>query len=257
MEKNIILKFIDSLLFKFCGSDKTIRDKKQIEFEEIINSISNEFTPEPISDEKELQGQLTVFLKTRFSQKNIQREVYIGRGNRVDVVVQQRFAFELKVPRNRIDLRNLEAQLSEYAETYQNICAVILILEPSLLKIAQEYAGKYQTNCNARTIILGEDVKRNQIRRKPHTSPRYQKRYSTGMRRDTKSNKIVQGIQEVLKVIESFSQRDTKSTKQKNQSKNRKQKKYHDDDPFGVNKFADNFKINSESFFDSDSSKKE
>lgn len=251
MEEYFILKFINSLFANLLGN-KTIRDKKQREFEEIINSINNEFTPEPISDEKELQGQLIIFLKTRFPQKNIQREVSIGRGNRVDVVVQQRFAFELKVPRNRIDLRNLESQLSEYVETYQNICSIVLILDQSLLAIAQEYAGKYQTNCNARTIILGGGVKRNQKRRKSHTSPRHQKRYSTGIRIGTKSNKIVQGIQEVMKIIESFSQSDTKPTKQKNQSKNRKQKKYHDDDPFGLNKFTDNFKINSESFFDLD-----
>ena len=92
MEEYFILKFINSLFANLLGN-KTIRDKKQREFEEIINSINNEFTPEPISDEKELQGQLTIFLKTRFPQKNIQREVSIGRGNRVDVVVQQRFAF--------------------------------------------------------------------------------------------------------------------------------------------------------------------
>jgi hypothetical protein len=241
MEEYFILKFINSLFANLLGN-KTIRDKKQREFEEIINSINNEFTPEPISDEKELQGQLTIFLKTRFPQKNIQREVSIGRGNRVDVVVQQRFAFELKVPRNRIDLRNLESQLSEYAETYQNICSIVLILDQSLLSIAQEYAGKYQANCNARTIILGGGVKRNQKRRKSSTSSRHQKRYSTGMRRDTKSNKIVQGIQEVMKIIESFSQIDANPTKQKNQSKYGKKQERTNDDPFGVNKFADSFK---------------
>lgn len=236
------------------GKNKKVHDKKQIEFEELIQSISKEFTPEPISDEKELQGQLTVFLKTRFSQKNICREVSIGRGNRVDIVVQGRFAFELKVPRNRIDLRNLESQLSEYAETYQNICAVILILEPSLLEIAHEYADKYQTNCNAKTIILGGGVKRNhnhQKRRKSPISSHHQKRYFTGRRKETRVYKIVQGIQTMMKIMESFSQSNTKPIK--NQSK---YKKNQNNDPFGINKFADSFNTKSESFFDSNTTKK-
>jgi len=248
------LKFINSLFSNFLGKNKKVHNKKQIEFEELIQSISKEFTPEPISDEKELQGQLTVFLKTRFPQKNICREVSIGRGNRVDIVVQGRFAFELKVPRNRIDLRDLESQLSEYAETYQNICAVILILEPSLLEIAHEYADKYQANCNAKTIILGGVVKRNhnhQKRRKSHRSVQHQKLYSTCRRRDTKADKIVQGIQKAMKIMESFSQSDTKPIK--NQSI---YKKNQDNDPFGINKFADSFSTKSESFFDSDTTKK-
>ena len=125
------------------------------DFESMINAIESDFEPEKITDEEHLQAQLSIFLKAKFPNAVVEREVKTERGDRIDVLVDGKFAFELKVPDERVKLRNLMAQLQEYKEQYSDVCAVILDNQNlNLSDTIREYAERYQSKLGVRSIIL-------------------------------------------------------------------------------------------------------
>ena len=125
------------------------------DFESIINAIEFEFEPEKITDEEHLQAQLSIFLKAKFPNAIVEREIKTAHGDRIDVLVDGKFAFELKVPDERVKLRNLMAQLEEYKEQYNDICAIILDNQSlDLSDTIREYAEKYKSKLGVRSIIL-------------------------------------------------------------------------------------------------------
>ena len=142
-------------------SDKDLR-----EFVFIRHEIEKGFEPEQIKDEKELQSQLTIFLKAKFSDKKIEREVSTKKGDKLDIVIDGKFVLELKVPRGKTDLRNLSAQLEEYHEEYPNICAIIADIskivdlddpdpvEENLTQRISEYADKYKMKFDIPTLTF-------------------------------------------------------------------------------------------------------
>lgn len=128
----------------------------QNDFEAIINSIKVDFDPEAITNEEHLEAQLTVFLKAKFSERKIHRQVTIQGRDILDILVDDEYAFELKVPHARADLRNLGGQLEEYQEQYPNICAVIYdVVDSGLSEDIADYADKYKRNYGIDTIVLG------------------------------------------------------------------------------------------------------
>ena len=236
-------------------------DSLQMDFESICSSINEYFTPEPIADEKELQGQLAVFFRTKYPNREVEREVSIGRGSRIDILIDQRFAFELKVPRNRIDLRNLVSQLDEYSETFPKICAVLMILDPSLLEIAEEYSSKYKQQCNAETVIIGQGTKRNSrnsSRMKPSEDVPPRRRNHSRRKEETKADKVAKGIKGAMKVIDALSPEPPKPERtRKKSTKKSKSRKTRKKDPFGLDKVADSMKFDSDRFFGSQSKQKD
>ncbi len=137
------------------------------DFENIINSIKVDFQPEKITDEKELQSQLTIFIKAKFPELKLEREVIAKSGDKLDIVIDNDYVLELKVPKNRTHLRNLSAQLEEYAEEYPNLCVVIADisdqvsisndgteLEARLTENIKEYADRYFRKYKVPSIIL-------------------------------------------------------------------------------------------------------
>lgn len=137
------------------------------DFDNIINAIKADFQPEKIRDEKELQSQLTIFIKAKFPELKIEREVVAKSGDKLDIVIDNNYVLELKVPKDRTHLRNLSAQLEEYSEEYPNLCAVIADisddvsisndgteLEARLTENIREYADKYYRKFKVPSIIL-------------------------------------------------------------------------------------------------------
>jgi len=144
----------------FFGIDSDVSGNVN-EFENIINVIHRGFDPEKITNEEHLQSQLTVFLKAKYPDRKVEREVRTKRGDKLDVVVDDKYVFELKVPKNRTDLRNLSAQLEEYIEQYPNICAVIADtsnvdeeVESNLTQNIKEYSDKYKVKHDVQTLIF-------------------------------------------------------------------------------------------------------
>jgi len=131
------------------------------EFENMINSIHRNFQPENIKDEKEFQAQLAVFLKAKFPDKRIEREVETKKHNELDIIIDNKYVFELKVPTTRDQLRNLSAQLEEYQEEYPNICTIIAdtskideFVESGLTQNIREYSDKYKVKFGIQTLIF-------------------------------------------------------------------------------------------------------
>jgi len=156
----------------FFGIESQKRNNDR-DFENIINSIKADFQPEKIRDEKELQAQLTIFIKAKFPELKIEREVIAKSGDMLDIVIDDQHVLELKVPKNRTHLRNLGAQLEEYAEEYPSLCAVIADisddvsisndgteLEARLTENITEYVDKYRRRYNVPSIILNVGMRR-------------------------------------------------------------------------------------------------
>lgn len=139
------------------------------DFGNIINAIKADFQPENIKDEKELQSQLTIFIKAKFPELKIEREVITKSQNELDIVIDDNLVLELKVPKNRTHLRNLSAQLEEYAEEYPNLCVVIAdtsgttLPDGQILNIAgdiEEYSDKYLRKFKVPSIVLNVKMRR-------------------------------------------------------------------------------------------------
>ena len=136
--------------------EETDSQYEKSDFEIIITSIKADFEPEKITDEEHLEAQLMIFLKAKFPDRKIRRQVSIKGNDILDILIDDAYAFELKVPRNRGDLRNLGAQLEEYAEMYPNICAIIFDdQETNLSQDIIDYTDKYRRNNGIQSIVLG------------------------------------------------------------------------------------------------------
>ena len=141
------------------------------ELNDILDVIDEKFKPEAIIDEKELQGQLAVFLKAVYPDKKIEREVTTKGGDKVDILIDDNYVLELKVPSGKDSLRSLSAQIEEYMEEFPLLAVVIadksdLVsdqddsefydpdLEKGLTKQIIEYADKYKVKYGAKTLIF-------------------------------------------------------------------------------------------------------
>jgi hypothetical protein len=124
------------------------------EFQIIINTIQNDFPAEKIYDEKELQAQLRIFLKTKFPDSDVDREVH-SNDSFVDLLVDYKYAFEVKVPRSRTELRNLIGQIEEYKENFPLLCVVIYDNEDyNISEDIKKYVDTYQTKYQVPSIVL-------------------------------------------------------------------------------------------------------
>lgn len=135
------------------------------DFDSIVNSIRVGFEPEKIRNEEHLEAQLTIFLKAKFPDRKVQRQLTTKNGDQLDIVVDDKYVFELKVPTNRAQLRNLSAQIEEYIEQYPNLCVVIADtsgiqednngepIEANLTQNIKEYADKYKVKYGVPTVV--------------------------------------------------------------------------------------------------------
>ena len=141
------------------------------ELNDILDVIDEKFKPEAIIDEKELQGQLAVFLKAVYPDRKVEREVTTKRGDKIDILIDDNYVLELKVPSGKDSLRSLSAQIEEYMEEFPLLAVVIadksdLVsdqddsefydpdLERGLTKRIIEYADKYKVKYGAKTLIF-------------------------------------------------------------------------------------------------------
>ena len=127
LHKEQIIDFAlkDKIVAPSFFGDEDIQVENQRDFENIINAIKVGFQPEKIRDEEGLEAQLTIFIKAKFPELKVERQVISKTGERLDIVIDDNYVFELKVPKSRDTLRNLSAQIEEYSESYPNLCTVI------------------------------------------------------------------------------------------------------------------------------------
>jgi hypothetical protein len=121
----------------------------------IILKLEKGFEPEKVYDEKELQNLLRSYLQTVFPKATIEREVSLKQvRDTIDILVDGKYAIEVKIPNSRTELRNLSAQLEEYQEEYPNIIAFILNNEEKdLSEDIEHYTSKFKSKLGIESIV--------------------------------------------------------------------------------------------------------
>jgi len=129
------------------------RSKQRSQLTVIMEELKENFTPEAIINEYDLESQIKVFLQLKFPNKTIRRKFRTKNGNEVDILIDQLYCLELKVPDSKTQLRNLSAQVEEYQEEYE---VGIIIYEDESLNLSetiQEYKKIYKKKYDIDTII--------------------------------------------------------------------------------------------------------
>ena len=124
-------------------------------FQILLSKIEKDFIPEPVRDEKELETQLVQFL--RGNKIELQRQVQTPYG-KVDVVIQNDFALELKVVDNKTKLRDLIGQLEDYKKQFKNLAAVLLDIGTVNQSDITEYCNSYAKR-GIRSIVLRGSIR--------------------------------------------------------------------------------------------------
>jgi hypothetical protein len=133
---------------------------KESELAEIMGELKENFTPEPIRDEYDLESQIKIFLQVKFPNKTIKRKQRTENNNEVDILIDELYCLELKVPESRTHLRNLGAQADEYQEEYE---IGIIIYQDESLNLSeniQDYVKKYKTKYGIDTIVYSGKIRK-------------------------------------------------------------------------------------------------
>ena len=121
----------------------------------IILKLEKGFEPEKVYDEKELQNLLRSFLQQAFPKAKVEREVSLKQvRDSVDILIDGKYAIEVKIPNSRTELRNLSAQLEEYQEEFPKIIAFILNNEEKDLDDDIEYyTERYKSKLGIDSVV--------------------------------------------------------------------------------------------------------
>jgi len=103
---------------------KVSRSKK--DFEELLNTIRDQFRPETVRNEEDLEKQLYQFLSGKFNERKIERQVYVDGSMKIDLVVDGKYGIELKIADSAQKLHTLTGQALFYKENFKEVIAVIL-----------------------------------------------------------------------------------------------------------------------------------
>lgn len=137
--------------------------QKLSEFDSILNSISKEFEPEDVRDESEFEKQLFQFLKIRYPER-AKRQVNTPKG-KIDIVIDDRYAIELKIADNKGKLRDLVGQLYSYKKVYDHVAVILLDVGKMGYEDIKEFIEDYE-KIGVKTIILRGTLKRKNRREK-------------------------------------------------------------------------------------------
>jgi hypothetical protein len=130
---------------------KTINDED--EFSSILNVIHTQFRPEPLRDEKELEGQIAIWLNAKYP-NSVRRQVQTGFG-KVDVVLFGKYALELKIAANKNALRDMIGQLRDYRKVYPKIATVIMDVRAVDHSVIEDYRKEYRADGIESVVVEG------------------------------------------------------------------------------------------------------
>tara|TARA_B100000676_G_scaffold197039_1_gene193695 strand:+ start:191 stop:1126 length:936 start_codon:yes stop_codon:yes gene_type:complete len=245
---------------------------EELDFHNLLSEIQEDFETEPHRDESEIQNQLMQFLRGKGHE--VEKEFRIDNESRIDLLVEGRFALEIKRAKSKTVLRNLSAQLEEYSESFSRICAVLILEDYSMMEMAEEYKTRYKERYNAETIILhGQKSGRKRTRRiDMGQTSRYYPRREPEEKKPSKLKKFLKGVDDFGKAVDQVSKalepppekkrkrrsssdegldyskffgseeekpkRKRRTTTAKKKTTKRKTRKKQDDDSYGMNFFG-------------------
>ena len=129
----------------------TLEVKRQSEFDSILDSIEKNFEPEDVRDENEFEKQLTIWLKDKYPDR-IKRQVETSKG-KIDLVIDNKYAIELKIADGKGKLRDLVGQVHSYKKVYDNVAVILLDVSKMSHSEIKEYVEDYE-NLGVKTRIL-------------------------------------------------------------------------------------------------------
>jgi hypothetical protein len=131
----------------------SIEVKRQSEFDSILEEIEENFEPIDIRDEPEFEKQLTIFLKGKYPGR-VNRQVETQKG-KIDLVIDNKYAIELKIADGKGKLRDLVGQALSYKKIYNNIAVILLDVRKMSSSEIQEYIDEYEEHGIKTIIVLG------------------------------------------------------------------------------------------------------
>lgn len=129
----------------------TIEVKRQSEFDSILESIENDFEPEDVRDENDFEKQLTQFLKIKYPDR-IRRQVETPKG-KIDLVIDDKYAIELKIADGKGKLRDLVGQAHSYKKIFNNVAVILLDVGKMSRSEIKEYIDDYE-GLGVKTLIM-------------------------------------------------------------------------------------------------------
>jgi hypothetical protein len=130
----------------------------QSELHEILKTIKEQFKPEPCINEKELQGQLKIWLDVKYPNRAT-REVATMAG-KVDIVIDKnKYGIEVKIANDKGTLRNLVGQILAYKKYFREVGIVLLDVSELQHSIIHEYINEYQ-NQGVETVLIHGQLRR-------------------------------------------------------------------------------------------------
>ena len=123
----------------------------------LIRLIKN-FKPEVVRDEEDFEKQLYQYLRASLgSGVNIERQVSLSEGLRVDMVVDDTIAIEIKIAENKAQLQRLIGQVIDYKKYFDKVMTVIL--DAGRLRDLDSYIEKLE-ELGAVPIVVKGKVRR-------------------------------------------------------------------------------------------------
>lgn len=131
----------------------------QSELHEILHEIKEQFRPEPCINEKELQGQLKIWLDVMYRNRAT-REVPTMAG-RVDIGIDKnKYGIEVKIANDKGTLRNLVGQVLAYKKYFNEVGIILLDVNELHSSLIHEYITEYKNQGVETIVIQGQLRKR-------------------------------------------------------------------------------------------------
>jgi len=129
----------------------TQMEVKKGEFDLILESIKKEFEPEDVRDENDFEKQLIQFFKIKYP-KRAKRQVDTRQG-KIDIVIDNRYAIELKIADSKGKLRDLVGQVFSYKKIFNDVAVVLLDVGRMSHSEIREKIDDY-TGQGVKTVVL-------------------------------------------------------------------------------------------------------
>ncbi|MBI4052897.1 MAG: hypothetical protein HY394_02570 [Candidatus Diapherotrites archaeon] len=118
---------------------------------EILGILKKFESDRIFQNERELSFVLETLLKASKPHWQVEPEVPLEHGEKIDMVINRRIGIEVKIAKNNNVLRNLMAQIEEYTNFYPDL--IVAILDVGESADLNYYSGKYVEK-GAHPIIL-------------------------------------------------------------------------------------------------------
>ena len=106
---------------------RVIKEEREDKFKQLLNIITKEYRSDRIlRDEREFETELSSFLKAKFPKYQITPQYRTTAGDKIDIVVDNLYALELKVAYSRKDLDDCFSKIHFYKKHFDKLAIVVL-----------------------------------------------------------------------------------------------------------------------------------